>query len=105
MKIQTILCAFVFSAICFGQQTSVSGTILDPSGALIPNAVVRLAPADGGAGYSTLSNDAGSYLFPSVLANKYVMRADSPGFATAEKHFEILVGQTIAVDLQLKPAS
>jgi len=88
-----------------GQQTSITGTVTDQSGAAIPNARVRATPAAGGSGTTIVTNPQGSYQIPSVPAANYVVRIEAPGFAPAERTFELLVGQIAVIDAQLRPAS
>src|SRR5713226_7101631 len=86
------------------QQTSISGTITDPSGAIIQLAVVRAVPPHGGAGLSTLTGKTGVYQFPSLVATDYVLRVESPGFTPAERTVALLVGQSLTLDFQLRTA-
>ena len=63
------LAALVFSAACALAQSStarLSGTVRDSTGAVIPQASVRVANAATGTGSRTNSNDAGVYIFPAA---------------------------------------
>ncbi len=89
----------------FAQQTAISGSVSDQTGAIIANAAVRLTPISGGAVATTLSTASGSYSFPSLQAVTYKVRVEVPGFAPAERTVNLLVGQSATADFQLKPAS
>ncbi|MBC7928080.1 MAG: carboxypeptidase regulatory-like domain-containing protein, partial [Bryobacteraceae bacterium] len=93
------------AASSLAQQTSVSGTITDTSGAVIPEAVVRLLQQGGGATRSTLTAPGGTYSFPALAAESYRLRVEVPGFTPAERTMSLLVGQTVTVDIQLQPAN
>jgi hypothetical protein len=93
------------AALVFGQGSSINGTITDPTGAVMPGVIVRLAPLAGGASFSVLTTDTGAYRFPSLAADEYRVRMEAPGFTPAEKTVVLLVGQSATIDLQLKPAS
>lgn len=87
------------------QQTAISGTITDQSGAIVTNVALRLTPVAGGASLATISSDNGVYAFPSLQAAEYKLRAEVPGFTPAERTINLLVGQSATVDFQLKPAA
>jgi hypothetical protein len=79
-------------------QPSLRGTIKDPSGSLVPNAVVQLK-GPGGQQQKTTGAD-GAYSFAPLIAGKYTLRVTSPGFATAEKK-DIDLQQPSMLDIQL----
>ena len=87
------------------QQTSIIGTVTDQTGAVMVDARVRATPSGGGAGAATLTNARGAYQLPSLSAADYVVRIESPGFGTVEKTVTLLVGQTVEVNVQLRPAA
>jgi len=92
-------------AIALAQQTAIQGTVSDASGAVVPQAIVRITPVAGGAATSTLTNVAGLYIFPSIPAVEYKMRVEVAGFAAVERKLALLVGQTVTIDFQLQPAT
>lgn len=59
---------------------TVTGTVLDQSGAVIRGAHVRLTGLDTGAKLSTLSNDSGVYRFDAVDLGVYEIEIAHPGF-------------------------
>ncbi|BDC51387.1 membrane protein [Bryobacterales bacterium F-183] len=87
------------------QQTSVQGTVTDSSGAVIQGAMIRITPVAGGPASSTITNNAGVFIFPSIPAAAYKVRVESPGFTPSERTFELLVGQSASFDFPLAPAS
>ena len=89
----------------FAQQTSITGRITDESQAAVAGAKVLASTKGGGATYATLTTENGSFQFPSVVANDFVVRVEFPGFSPAEKTFSLLVGQTARIDIQLKPSA
>lgn len=80
-----ILAAAALCAIASHGQTSrgtVTGTILDASGSVVPNARVALTSTDTGARFSNSSNDAGVYRFDAVDLGTYELSIAQPGFRT-----------------------
>jgi len=69
-----------FSA--FSQNISgvITGTIKDPAGAVIPNAQITLTNQQTRATQSTSSNEAGIFVFPSVLPGTYTVDVSVTGF-------------------------
>src|SRR5580704_9522643 len=88
----------------FGQETGISGRVIDPTNAVLVDAKVSVAAVDG-AKVATLTNGQGLYQFPSLRATQYVLRFEAPGFAPVEKTLTLLVGQVATVDVALQPAS
>jgi hypothetical protein len=89
----------------FAQQTAVQGVVTDSSGAVIAQAILRLTPSNQGTPLSTVSSEIGLYSFPTVVAESYRLRVEAPGFTPAERTFSLLVGQSVTIDFQLKPAA
>src|SRR6266850_547808 len=79
----SLLLTLVISANAFGQATTtLSGTVQDSSGALIPG--VDISAVNNGTGVETkaISNDAGVYTFAAMQPGTYTVRAMLPGFQT-----------------------
>jgi hypothetical protein len=78
------LCCFIFllSAVMFGQtnQGSIAGNVVDPSGALVPNAKLTATNKSTGAVYETVSSSSGSYRFTNLSIGTYDVKASAPGF-------------------------
>jgi Carboxypeptidase regulatory-like domain len=86
--------------------TSLRGAILDPSGAGIPNATVRLANSDTGFERTTLSNSEGSYLFLEVLPGNYSLDVDAKGFKKYHQtNIKLLVQLPLTINVQMKVGS
>jgi hypothetical protein len=94
------------TAITFAQQTGVTGSLSDPSGATLANAIVSATGSDGSR-TQTLTNAQGLYQLPALRAGSFVLRFEAPGFAPAERTLTLLVGQmaTVEIVMQLATAS
>jgi hypothetical protein len=80
-KISTVL-ALGLAAHAQTSRGTVSGTILDPTGALLVGAHVTLTGVDTGLKLSTTSNDAGVYRFDAVDLGVYQLQVVDRGFRT-----------------------
>jgi hypothetical protein len=83
LAIYVVLLA-VFSGQTFAQagidMGKVTGTIQDPSGALVPKAHCVLSNVNTGIAQSTTSTSAGAYSFPLVPVGTYTLKISAPGF-------------------------
>src|SRR6185295_3437960 len=61
--------------------TSISGSVADPSGAVVPNAAVSLENVNTNSKRETTSNSSGNYSFVQILPGNYRLTAKAPGFA------------------------
>jgi Carboxypeptidase regulatory-like domain len=98
----------VQSRCAFGQvdEGSISGTILDTSGAVVPNAQVTLLNTDQGITLETRSNGNGGYTFSPVRLGHYSLSATAKGFAkTTQENLTVLVAQSLLVNVKLKPGA
>jgi hypothetical protein len=60
-----------------------SGTVLDPSGAVLPNVNITAQDPTTGISQTAVANASGQYVFPDLLPGHYKLTAKAPGFATA----------------------
>ena len=82
---------------------SVSGTVTDPSGAVIPSARMMLVDEEKGYRFSATTDASGRYLFRQVPPGKYAVSAELARFQTQRKENIILaVNQNVEVNFSLK---
>ncbi len=78
-----------------------TGTVTDPSGAVVPNATVTLKNSGTGQTRSTTTNNSGSYRFSLLQPGSYTVSATASGFSKAETTAMINVGQATVADVKL----
>jgi hypothetical protein len=97
------------SAAAFAQTAgsgSLSGTIQDAKGGVIPGVAVTLRNEGTGIEFPTSSNEAGLFIFPALPVGVYNLAAEKPGFATlSQKGIRVDVGSKVNLDLSLPLAS
>jgi hypothetical protein len=101
------LLSFVFlTTMAFGQGTgsSLTGTIQDPSGGVVPNAAVVARNVDTGVETRATSTNAGSYTFPSLPVGTYELSVEAPGFSRAVRSIRLNVGGQARLDIPLAVA-
>src|SRR5262249_24020980 len=98
-----ILLCLLTSSITFGQTTNatVSGTIQDMSGAVLPGVTVTAGNNSTGVVTTVASNEAGAYTFPSLLPGAYKVTAELPGFQTKTYEVELGNAQTVRLNFSL----
>src|SRR5262249_53783399 len=81
---------------------TITGTVLDPSGAAVPGAQVTARNRNTGLERSSASGDQGLYTIPLLPVGEYVVIARAQGFAeTKIESVRVGVGQLLTLDLKL----
>ena len=83
---------------------SIAGSIIDPTGAVIPNATITatLAGSASPAPITTTSNGQGSFTLAAVPPGVYIVEARSPGFRPARlQHVTVQAGKAQRITLTL----
>ena len=85
---------------------SLNGVVRDASGAVIPNAAVILRNVDTSVENTTVSNDAGAYVFLNILPGRYTVEAKAAGFASKQVTvFTLTVSQIATINFVLTVGS
>jgi hypothetical protein len=93
------------AAIC-GQATSgtITGNVTDPSGAVVPQATIKITDIERGTNYTTTSNGEGLFLKTQIPNGRYRVRVDTQGFAPNEQEVVVNVNEETRIYVQLQPA-
>ena len=85
----------------------VSGTVADPTGALIPGATVHLVNQVSGLDQTVTTDAIGQFLFSGIPFNPYQISVSAPGFSSVSQSIEIRskVGIDLNLVLQIADAS
>jgi len=92
-------CLVLFSlATAAGQEAnaSLTGAVVDPTGAVIPNARVALS---GPINSETLTNKQGEFAVRGLRPGSYTLKLKSPGFRTRSRRVSLQEGQTMSLGL------
>jgi hypothetical protein len=82
---------------------TVTGTVSDPAGALVPAAALTLTHTGTAAAYDTVTTGTGNYTLPSLPAGRYNLKVTAPGFSQyIQEGIEVQVAQTARVDVVLR---
>ena len=100
------LAPLVFQGLLWGAVTgSISGVLKDPSGAVIPGAMVTVTSTAQGLRNKTTTDGKGNYTFPSLPVGHYSLQVEAHGFKPQNRaDLTIDLDSAIQVDLNLEMA-
>src|SRR6266516_3679788 len=97
------ICTFI--AMAFGQESraTISGTITDPQGALVPGAKIAVKNLATNVVSTVESNERGFYTVPPVNPGEYSVTVSATGFkTTVQKNVELRVADRMGLDFTLE---
>jgi outer membrane receptor protein involved in Fe transport len=80
---------------------SISGTITDPSGAIVQGAKITVKNITTNAIRNTATNSAGNFTVTNLPPAEYTVTVEAPGFGTKSRNAKVDVGTRVPVDIQL----
>jgi hypothetical protein len=96
-----LLC--VSAGLAFSQTSALSGTVTDPSGAVVAGATVIAKNPAGGTEFKATTSDTGNYTIPSLSAGTYTVTISAQGFKQAVVNsVQILVATPATVNVALE---
>ncbi len=103
---RTIALLLLSAALVTAQQTTIAGTVLDPTGAVVPNAKLLAKNTETGAQTATLSDAAGEYRFAGLAAGHFAVDALVPGFRRFHvENLALVSGGSVRADVRLEIGS
>ncbi len=112
LQVKTMLCLLLLSllvpALMLAQSDrgSITGTVTDPAGAMVPAAKVVATRADTGAVYETVTTNTGNYTLPSLPVGVYSVSVEAAGFTKyVQQGITVQTVQVARVDVALKVGS
>ncbi len=100
LSVITLFAAAVLHAQVVGG--NITGTVTDPSGALVANAHVVVRNDDTGAQRSLITGKEGRFAAPAISVGRYTVTVDAPNFGHYKRSgVALTVGQTLELTLKL----
>jgi len=104
---KSTLLTFVLVVLCaaLSAQTptgTITGTVTDESGAVVPNAKVTITNQATDFSRTVLANAEGLFSAPALLPGDYEVRCEQPGFRVLVSRATIQAGSTVTVDLKME---
>jgi hypothetical protein len=100
-----ICCLLVIAGAAFAQSDrgTVTGSVSDQAGAVIPGATIEMKNINTGAVYQAQSSSTGNYTFAQLPAGTYQMSTSVPGFKQfLRTGITVLVAQTLRIGISLE---
>jgi hypothetical protein len=102
-SVRAFLLLAVFALPVFGQTAQVTGTVADPSGALVAGAKISATNIDTGVARSSVTNESGNYLITALLPGTYRIVAEATGFRGMQREpVTLAVDQVARVDFAME---
>lgn len=84
---------------------SITGTISDPSGAVVPSVSVTIMNRGTGIAHTLKSTSKGLFNQPNLDPGTYEITVEAPGFATAKTETLVDIGHDTVVEIKLRPGA
>src|SRR5690349_6075969 len=103
LRVLLLLCVLAVPIAAQSVQATVTGRVLDSSGAGVPNVAVEARNVDTNAVTATLTNSTGQYTTPYLQPGRYSVSVEAPGFKKLIRDNLVLnIAQTLTLDLALE---
>jgi len=103
LLLSAVACFFALSIFAQSDRGSITGTIADPSGAVVASAKIEAKNVDNGSVYEAGSSTTGNYVLPQLPTGNYQLTVTVTGFKKYVKENIFLpVAQTVRVDVKLE---
>ncbi len=102
------VCAVFTAMLAFGQGANgtITGTVLDPSGAIVADAEIRITNTGTGIVFNSVSTSTGNYVAPQLPVGTYDLSVTLPGFKTYNRvNLGLAAAQTLRIDVSLEVGS
>ena len=92
----------VASAQSGGSSTSLTGTVVDPTGAVVANANVEIRNPVSGFNRTVMTDSAGKFTIPNIPFNPYHLEVNGPGFASYSQDVDVRSVVPVALNITLQ---
>ncbi len=97
-----LTCLSAGSAFAQSETGSITGTVVDPTGAAVPNAKVTVTNAATTAARTTTSGSSGVYTVTNLQPAPYTVKVEAQGFKTSQIPVTVTVGTREGLDVKLQ---
>lgn len=106
MKINVLaaVALFVPAVLCAQEfRGTITGSVTDPQGAMIPNARIVATHTETGVKSGTVSDSSGTYTIPFLAPGVYQITAEAPGFKRfVRERFPLVIGERPVLDTRME---
>jgi hypothetical protein len=109
MRLTSIfMCVLLVLGVAYAQSDrgTITGTVVDPAGARIPNASIEAKNMNTGALFQTTTSETGNYTLAQLPVGSYQLSVSAPGFKQfVRMGLTVSVAQTLRIDISLEVGS
>ena len=99
------VCWLALAGVAFAQQATLSGTVRDSTGGVLPGVTITATHEASGNVFNTVTDEQGGYRLP-VRTGVYRLLVELPGFTTINRGgLELLLNQQAVVNLEMSPST
>lgn len=103
LRIAGLFLICTLAAFAQGDRGTITGTVTDPTGAVVPNATIQLTNTDTAATYQVGTTNTGNYTLANLPVGTYELTVESAGFKKFDRPgLVVQVSETIRVDAVLQ---
>src|SRR6478672_6408370 len=103
LSIATLTCACFCGEVWAQATAQLSGTIADPTGALLPGVEITATNTATNTARRTISNETGFYVLPNLPLGPYTLEATLPGFSVfSQRGIVLQVGDNKVINVLLQ---
>lgn len=104
-RVLAVVAILALPGVGLAQEASIGGTVRDTTGGVLPGVAIQAVHEATGTVFDTFTDERGAFRIP-VRIGTYRIMAELSGFARLERTgLEALVGQQVAVNLELSPST
>ena len=103
-----LLLFLAVNAFAQSDRGTITGSITDPSGSLIPGVKITLTNVDTDTRWETVATSTGNYTLPALPVGNYTLKVEHEGFSTylqTSIHVQVAVTTRIDVALQVRQST
>src|ERR671915_111527 len=103
LTVVALMVGVTIGAFAQSDRGTITGTVVDPDGGVVPGASVVAENPENGARYETVTTQTGNYTLTQVPVGTYHLNVELPGFIRfRQEGIRIFVGQTARIDATLR---
>jgi hypothetical protein len=106
MALTVMSLGVLHSPVASAQSTfaTLTGTVVDQSGAVLPGVTITLTHASTGVTRTVVTTDSGEYQAPNLDAGEYILLFRIEGFADSQREVTLLARQVVRAGIQMQLA-
>lgn len=104
-RIRSLLLLILLAGVAWAQRdlATLTGTVTDPTGAVIGNATVTITEVATGLAYTVATDSNGVYVRPALKAGTYTVQVEASGFKTAvQREVLLTAGDRVGVNIAMQ---